>query len=389
MSRAASPIPRPYRAKDGTTTWRVRLRVAGRQTSETFTTEVAAKGFAARVADIGAAAAIAERARRDIAADEYVPTLAEWLPQYIDQLTGVTDRTRLDYARIAERTWLPRLGALPLDLITRADVAAWVNAADRAGLSGKTIANAKSLLSAALAAAVLAGRIDANPAFRMRTPRGGEEERRDERFLTHEEYGRLYAATPDQWRPLVVLLFGTGARWSEATALQVRDLHLYTSPPTLHIVRAWKTTPGAGRKVGPPKSRKSRRTVMLGAPVAEHLAPLASGRAADDLLITGPRGGPVWPSIWRERVWVPACIAAGLATLAIPFDGPRVHDARHTCASWLIEQGATLEMVQDHLGHESILTTRKVYGHLQPAMRQQMAAMATRALLGQVRQIEP
>jgi integrase len=47
---------------------------------------------------------------------------------------------------------------------------------------------------------------------------------------------------------------------------------------------------------------------------------------------------------------------------------PKIHSLRHTHASWLISLGIQLEAVQDQLGHESILTTRGVYGHLLPAL---------------------
>lgn len=43
---------------------------------------------------------------------------------------------------------------------------------------------------------------------------------------------------------------------------------------------------------------------------------------------------------------------------------PRVHDLRHTCASWLIQAGRPLPAIQAHLGHENITTTVNVYGHL-------------------------
>ena len=43
---------------------------------------------------------------------------------------------------------------------------------------------------------------------------------------------------------------------------------------------------------------------------------------------------------------------------------PRVHDLRHTCASWMIAAGVPLPIIQQHLGHESIQTTIGVYGHL-------------------------
>ena len=381
--RREMPSPKKYVAKGGKVTYHVRIRAHGRQTSETFPTLSAANQFCKLVDAVGAEAAQAERARRDRLATDYVPTLAEWLPQHIAQLTGVTDRTRLDYAAMAKRTFLPILGDLPLDAIDRAAVSKLINALDAKGLSAKSIANAHGLLSAVMASAVMAEHVGTNPCHRMRLPKGREHERRDERFLTHEEYHRLVAATPEAHRPLVVTMFGTGLRWSEVTALEVRDIRP-GNPPTLRVTKAWKSTPGRAREIGPPKSSKSRRTVMLPAQVMDALVPLLD-RPGDALLFTAPRGGPIYHGWWRERVWVPACIKAGLASPRVEgvryhYDGPRIHDARHTHASWLIEQGATLEMVQDQLGHESILTTRKVYGALQPAMRTAVADAATRAL---------
>lgn len=43
---------------------------------------------------------------------------------------------------------------------------------------------------------------------------------------------------------------------------------------------------------------------------------------------------------------------------------PRVHDLRHTCASWMIGAGVPLVVVSRHLGHEDITTTANVYSHL-------------------------
>ena len=359
-------------ARDGGVSWKVRFRHRGRQTSETFPTEAAAVLFCASLAAHGPDVAVRERARLDVHSDEYVPTLAEHLTAHVEQLTGVTQRTRDDYHAVARRSWLPELGARRLDTITRADVARVVNGMDRAGSAAKTIRNSHGLLHSVLGTAVDSGYIDNNPCTGMRLPRTGEETRRDERYLTHVEYGALRDAMLPQHRALTILLFGTGLRWGEATALQVGDVNLTGAVPTLRVTKAWKGR-GAGRAIGPPKSPKSRRTVMLAAQVTEALVPLLD-RPADARLIVGARGGDVWHGSWRDRVWLPACARAGLDPV------PRIHDARHSHASWLIEQGATLEMVQDQLGHESILTTRKIYGHLQPAMRAALADAATRAL---------
>lgn len=43
---------------------------------------------------------------------------------------------------------------------------------------------------------------------------------------------------------------------------------------------------------------------------------------------------------------------------------PRIHDLRHTCASWLIQAGVPMPVVSQHLGHESINTTISLYVHL-------------------------
>ena len=45
---------------------------------------------------------------------------------------------------------------------------------------------------------------------------------------------------------------------------------------------------------------------------------------------------------------------------------PRVHDLRHTHASWMIAAGVDLFILQRRLGHESITTTTETYAHLLP-----------------------
>jgi integrase len=44
----------------------------------------------------------------------------------------------------------------------------------------------------------------------------------------------------------------------------------------------------------------------------------------------------------------------------------RFHDLRHTCASQLIAQGASVKAVQAQLGHASATVTLDRYGHLFP-----------------------
>jgi site-specific recombinase XerD len=66
------------------------------------------------------------------------------------------------------------------------------------------------------------------------------------------------------------------------------------------------------------------------------------------------------PRNWfRTRVWRPACAAAGIEPPV------RLHDLRHSHASWLLAGGADLQVVKERLGHTNIATTEK-YLHTLP-----------------------
>ncbi|WP_119730110.1 tyrosine-type recombinase/integrase [Thermomonospora amylolytica] len=62
---------------------------------------------------------------------------------------------------------------------------------------------------------------------------------------------------------------------------------------------------------------------------------------------------------FRTTIWQPALKAAGLEVT------PRLHDLRHSHASWLLHGGADLQVVKERLGHASIITTQK-YLHTLP-----------------------
>src|SRR5690606_27009302 len=363
--------------KDGTVRWRQPYRrfPGAKVTYEMFDTPEDAVRFGELVDKIGGQAAY--EARTAITgAPSGTLTLAAWFDRHLESLAASrTPGTIEDYRRMAERTWLPPLGPLPLAAVTRDAVVRWVadqrkvetaqsrsrraaaTKRQRANVttvvppvvtySPKSIANAQRLLSSVLSAAVDADLIERNVARGVKLP--SDHERREMALITHNDFALLLGATPDYYRPLVALLAGTGLRWGEATALQPEDFDLDGRSPTVRVSRAWKKG-ASGPYLGSPKSRKGIRTVTLGSALVAMLRPLVAATTRGDLVFTSRAGERVQSQHFAYRVWRPALKRAGL-------DHLRVHDLRHTHASWLIAAGVPLPVIQRRLGHESIATT--------------------------------
>lgn len=338
----------------------VRYRDAERkQRARTFVTRDAAERWLVVLEAAGPEAADAIRMKGQASGPGEI-TVAKWVANHIDSLTGITDGTRSDY-----RVYLKRdiagtpMGALPLSSLTREAVERWVNGMEAKGLAGKSIRNRHSLLSAAMTRATRDDKLAKNPCVGVRMPR--QDSSRQMRVLDREEQRRLLEALPDFWRPLVFTLLRTGLRWSEATALEIGDVHLDTVQQTLRIRQAWKHTNSKAMVKDVPKSARGNRSIAINADLADVLRALCIGRPRDAEVFTAPRGGVVRQSTFHEDVWTPALKRAGIEPR------PRIHDLRHTFASsMLLSRHMNIYELSRHLGHESITTTTGTYGSLMP-----------------------
>lgn len=366
---------RTVRRKDGSTTYQVLYRLDGRQSSLPVVDKKSADALVALMAQVGVKRALEIQGvstapvRSTARARAASMTLAEWLEHHIQHLSGVERRTPADYRGYVKNDINPVLGAIPLTELSRDDIALWVESMRETGAAGKTVANKHGFLSAALNAAVTAGKILANPALGVRLPRT---ERDEMRFLSHDEFAVLLAAVTEPWRPMVRFLVASGARLSEVTALRPSDID--RRQHTVRISRGWKRGPG-GYHIGAPKTKRSVRTINVPKSVLDDLD------YSGEWLFTNPgrgnraAGGPVRAPNFRANVWWPATARAQLSP-----PRPRIHDLRHTCASWMIAAGVPLPVIQRHLGHESIKTTVDLYGHLDRSSAQQAAAVIDAAL---------
>lgn len=377
--------------------FRVKEGAKRRQTTETFETAQHRARFVRDVDRHGLDRALEILgATRDAAVvDVEVPTLREVAASYIETRTGVQAATLKRYAAMVENDLRPFVDRA-VDQIDTDDIARWVQAMERAGVSGKTISNKHGFLSGVMKRAVAQKHVTHNPCEGTRLP---DDEDHEKVFLTESQFAQLLAYFPAQYQPLVLTLAGLGCRFSEATALEVRDVDYDTM--TVRVRQAWKKA-ASGFEVGQPKSRAGRRTIGLASSLGEVLLPRVEGRSGSAYLHTTASGEPVRYAHFLAGVWQPAVRLAnglsaytgdpkkdrrvsslirGIRPATAPLGvWPRPHSLRHTAASWWIRGGIDILTVSRQLGHESVQTTTKIYGHMMPGAVAETAAVMGRAL---------
>lgn len=338
---------------DGTTYTQVRYRVGGKQSSTSFDDHESALAFKKRCDDIGPAEAL--RLYGIEQADETSEiTLSAWCEEHCDHLTGIEEETIKKY-RSYIRNDLAEIGVMPLSQVTETTIKRWVKGMHEGGAKAKTIKNKHGFLSGALNDAVASRRIDRNPCAHTKLYRSDADEMV---FLERPEFDLIHTRMTERWQPFFLWLVCTGTRFSEATALTVGDVNARDAEARIN--KAWKYST-TGRRLGLTKSRKGQRTINL-PPQVLNVLDLNRDRTA--LLFPTQSGGPISAQLAHDRGWKPAKLKAQQLPEGALTKDPRIHDLRHTCASWMINSGVRLEIVQAHLGHESIQTTMDRYGHL-------------------------
>ena len=224
--------------------------------------------------------------------------------------------------------------------------------ASRAGdLSKRSQARLLSSLRSFFDWLILEGERQDNPCDRIDAPKLG---RYLPEVLSVEEVTAILESvdTAAGWtglrdRAILEILYGCGLRVSEACSLQIS--HVYLQEGFVRVV-------GKGDK---------ERLVPLGEMAADAFKnyldarPAAAEPAFDDVAFLNKNGRPLSRVAIFNLVKKQALLA-GVRKEISP------HTFRHSFATHLIENGADLRVVQEMLGHESILTT-EIYTHIDAA----------------------
>jgi integrase len=228
--------------------------------------------------------------------------------------------------------------------------------AKRKPLSGSTLNRYTSAISSVITWAIrrrIAPKGFDHPVRRVELKAEGQAKTR---FLSDDERARLLVACKANSWPrlyvLVLLALTTGARKGELQGLRWQDVDAGRS--VLHVGRS---------KNGDPK-------VLPIVPAA--LEQLEQLRGAPGGLVFPSRLNALRPMDFTSH-WHAALKAAKVRDF-------RFHDLRHSCASYLAQQGASLLEIADLLGHRQISMSHR-YAHLATSHR---AALVHR-VMGQLR----
>jgi integrase len=213
-------------------------------------------------------------------------------------------------------------------------------------MSNATVGHVMTVLRAMCQTAVVDKLMEADPTAGIKI---AGRRAREMRILTKDESVRLLASVPEHYRLLVRTLLSTGLRWGEAMGLKASDITPLGKGYVIRVRRVLIQPDGKPviRDYG--KTSRAMRNVTIDGDLG---AALISAATADGFVFRAPRGGWITRANFRH-VWIKVLESAGIT-------GFRVHDCRHTHASWMANTpGITLVAVRDRLGHSDIRITSR------------------------------
>lgn len=304
-------------------------------------------------------------------------TLGEWLTKWLDlHAVQVKPSTVASYRTIVRAYILPypiartRVQALtPSAFSTH-----WIDVQATGGkggkpLSARTVRYGHSIVRKALTDAVADRMIEINPAVGAKLPRVESAAGREPDAWSPDALRAFLDATrDDRWSPLWMLMAYTGMRRGEALAMRWSDADLDAGE--LHIRRSMSDVDGRIVFNDAPKNGEWRTVAAPPAAVAalrswrkaQAAEQLQAGPAWQEtepgLIFTTPTGAPVTPGT--------ATKAFGKSVKATGAPALTLHGLRHTAATLLLRDGASVHLVAKMLGHKDPTVTLSVYSHAIP-----------------------
>ena len=285
--------------------------------------------------------------------------LAKWLKDHC--AVNLAPKTVLTYRQLIGTHILPQVGSLPLTGLKPLHIQALYGQVQESGRSPRTALHVHRVLRTALRAAVKWQLIAQNPCDAVEAPRAPPAEMK---LPDLDGIGRLLAAADGtRYGTMIRTTLETGLRLGEITGLRWSDLALDRATLTVRQTVQW--LPGRGCVTKSPKTSRSRRVVALSKKAVqslrqhhvaqqEHRLRLGPVYKDNDLVFPSVIGVPLNPANFR-RAWKGITTQAGVAL--------KFHGLRHLSATLALQEGVSVRVLSDRLGHSNTSTTLDVYAH--------------------------
>ena len=296
-------------------------------------------------------------AHSELPQDHHVTTFDELLDAYLAEQEKSLAASTIKRYEYALKHLLPVFTGVRLTAIRRTTVKAYVNQRIAAGAKPATVNNEIALMSGAYLWAQTELEWDILNPWRKLTLQARNAR---DRYLTRGEAEALIAAAETQHRAkhlsdFIRLGLNTGMRPGEMLALSWDRVDLERN----RIYFITRRDQKSGKKESIPLNATAR------------LALLARQRANQARKLVTPwvfcRGNGVRIACVKKS-FAQACKTAGIV-------GLHPHDLRRTFASWLVQEGVSIQTVSGLLRHADIQITHQVYAHLSPDQFKDAAAV--------------
>ncbi len=368
-------------SKGGERSWAVLYRHGNRQSSKTFSSEKGARDFAAVVGVLGPDRAMT--ALRGDEPDERL-TVDQLAARFLDWKAGdVTARTMTDYRRDVANWISPWMGHRAAETIDESDVQKWVDHM-RGKLSPKSVGDRHMLLHSMYDFGKARSRqlVTHNPCKETDLPRRTKKPPKG--TTTPEFRALLDAALETKGNPdahdLILFLGETGWRWSEAAALDVRDVEDNGTDVWVTVSQVFRID-GFGKQVlseDEAKSYRAFRRIRMFPETAAMLRRRLIARGPGDLVFMNSRGNHWNQNTFLRVTWPGILKAANLG------EGrkPTPHWLRHMHVAVCAAAQVPMHEIQRRVGHEHYSTTVDVYGGMIGDMSDDSLARAAALMSG-------
>ena len=240
------------------------------------------------------------------------------------------------------------------------------------GASARRVQMMHAVLRTALNQALRWGLVPRNVATLVDPPRAIREPVNP---MSPDEARRfMEAARGDPFEAVFAIALGLGLRVGEVLGLRWQDIDLEAG--RLTVRHALQRAKSQGLELVEPKSRTSVRNLVLPAFVVRALRQQQLRQKQQvrwgglkwqekDLVFTSSLGTPIESNKVR-RGFKALLKKTGLRDM-------RLHDLRHSCASFLLAQGLQPRTIMELLGHSQISLTMNTYAHVMPSLMRDAA----------------